>query len=318
MEPLLNENNNRMTVLPIKYPDIWRMYKLHEASIWHAHEVKLNKDLAHWQALSDDERYFLKMVLAFFASSDVLVSMNLNEHFQREVKIPEARIYYTFQNMMENIHSEVYSNMIEAYVKDEDEKAKLFNAIVEIPCIKKKADWALRWINSNDTFSERLVAFAIVEGVFFSGAFCAIYWMNERGVMPGLAKGNDFIARDEGIHTNFACLLYTKYIVNRMTEERFTAIMSEAVDLEIEFITKSIPCKLLGMNSDLMIEYIKFCANRLAKQLKHIPLYEGVRQPFGFMDRICLREKSNFFEDDPSSYKKFVLDDTHDDPYADI
>jgi ribonucleoside-diphosphate reductase beta chain len=316
LEMLLDPKYNRMTITPIMFNDIWQMYKLHKSSIWHEFEVKTDGDMNDWKELTDDARFFLKRILAFFASSDMMVSENIVERFAREVQVTEVRVFYVFQNMMENIHSEVYSNLIDAYITEPTEKNMLLNAVVTIPCIKKKADWARKWIDGAQSFSERLIAFALIEGVFFSGAFCSIYWMNERGKLPGLAKGNEFIARDEGIHVAFAVLLYTKYIQTRMSEERFAEIMNEAVNLEIEFITESLPCRLIGMNSTLMIEYIKYCSNRLSTQLGHEPLYPNAKQPFTFMDRICLREKSNFFEDESSSYK--ISADTDEDPYDDL
>jgi len=317
-ELLLRSENKRLTILPIKYADVWQMYKIHEQGIWHAHEVRMDKDMNDWKNLSSDAKFFLKRVLAFFASSDMLVSENICERFMREVQMTEARVYYGFQLMMENIHSEVYSNMIDAYITDPNEKTSLLNAVETIPCIKKKAQWVNKWLTSNDSFSERLIAFALIEGVFFSGSFCAIYWMNEKGKLPGLAKGNDFIARDEGIHVAFAVLLYTKYIKHKMSESRFAEIMKSAVDLEVEFITESLPCRLIGMNSMLMIKYIKFVANRLATQLSHTEIYPNIEQPFTFMDRICLREKSNFFEDDASAYKKSDISKYIENAYDDL
>lgn len=589
VEPLLNEENERFTILPIQHQDIWSAYKKHESAIWHAHEVKLDKDLQHWNKMSDDERHFVKYVLAFFASSDMIVNQNLTERFMKDVKVTEAKIFYQFQAMMENIHcvppetmiltskgyfpisnlenqqvsvwngtqytetivrltsreprdilkvtlsngavvestidhkwlikgvdvhdynnrvstkdlkigdilliqdlptvhmghdlpkayftgslfaansmnkengqqnkgfydkgvplscnmhsklewlagyldtkvinesvksvvgrwfvydninilrqiqmllqtmsiscdilnnrrdyillkqphinklkqlgintrkmniiyqetnesinkelkiikienhgrksqtycfheknqqtgmfngvltgqSEVYSNMIDTYIKDKDEKEKLFNAVKTIPCIKRKAEWAFKWIESNKGFSERLVAFAAVEGIFFSGAFCCIYWLNEQGKMPGLAQGNDFIARDEGMHTDFACLLYNNHIINKLSQERMVEIITDAVNIETEFITEALPCRLLGMNANLMKEYIKYVANRLVKQLGHEEIYANVKQPFPFMDRISLKNKSNFFEVDPTEYQKGDSSD-EDDAYDNL
>ena len=286
IEPITIDTN-RKTILPIKHQDLWKMYKIHEQSIWHANEVRLDKDKSDWESLTDNERFFLKRVLAFFASSDMIVSENLCTRFMREIKCVEAQVYYGFQNMMENIHSEVYSNIIDTYVKDVKEKDELFNAVERLPFVKKKAQWAKKWIDGDQPLSERIVAFAIIEG----------------SKLPGLAKANDFIARDEAIHVQFATILYNNYIVNKMDEARFQEIMTEAVNLEVEFITEALPCRLIGMNSTLMIQYIKYCADRLATQLHYNIIYD-VEQPFSFMDRICLREKSNFFEDDASSYKK--------------
>ena len=318
-EILFNKKYNRLTVSPIMFSDIWKFYKTHEATMWHASEVKLDKDLNDWNnKLSADDRFFLKRVLAFFASSDMIVNENLEKNFIQEVQITEAKIYYGFQAMMENIHSEVYSNMIDAYISDMKEKDELFNAVNTLPCVHKKAEWANKWITCKNPFCERLVAFSIVEGIFFSGSFCAIYWIKERQLMPGLAKSNDFIARDEGIHVDFACLLYTKYIKNKMSQDRFKEILSEAVQIELEFITESIPCNLIGMNSKLMSKYIKFCANRLATQLEHTPIYMDAEQPFAFMDQICLSNKSNFFEHEPSEYKTFTEIESSQDAYNDL
>lgn len=317
-EPILQDDNKRWTIEPIVYPDIWKFYKLHESMIWHASEVKLHKDLPDWRALDDDERHFIKMVLAFFASSDVIVGDNLVERFIKEVKILEARTFYGCQLFMENIHSEVYSNMIVTYITDAAERNILLNAIKTVPCVTKKTNWARKWINDKSPFAMRLLAFAIVEGVLFSGSFCAIYWLNERCIMPGLADGNNFIARDEGLHTDFACHLYNKHIVNKLTEPEFKAIMTEAVAVEIEFITEALPCRLIGMNSELMIKYIKYVANRLTDQLGHVRIYDEVNEcPFQFMTRIALKNKSNFFESDPTEYQKDVSKE-HDDPYADL
>lgn len=318
IEILLDPQYNRLTITPIQFNDVWKMYKLHESCMWHAHEVKLDQDIKHWEKLSDDEKFFLKRVLAFFASSDMIISENLAERFSREVQMTEAKVYYAFQIMIENIHSEVYSNMLDTYINDPREKTMLLNAVVTVPCIKKKAEWARKWIESNDSFSERLVAFALVEGLFFSGSFCAIYWMNERGVLPGLSKGNEFIARDEGIHVQFAILLYNKYVSKKMSKQRFEEIVKEAVELEIEFITEALPCRLIGMNSNLMIQYIKYCANRLSKQMGYNEIYPNTKQPFPFMDRIALREKSNFFEDEASAYKISTEIENDEDAYDDL
>lgn len=304
-EPLLSEDESRLTIKPTKYHDIWEMYKAHEASIWHAHQIKYNEDKKHWNdRLSDDEKHFIKHVIAFFASSDLIVSENLATRFMAEVKIVEAKAFYGFQNAMENIHSEVYSDILIEYVEDNKERDFLMNAVKTIPCIKKKADWAFKWIESNKSFAERLIAFAIFEGVFFSGAFCCIFWLQQQGKMPGLAKANEYISRDEGVHTDFACLLYKKYIVNKIGPERIEEIFREAVALEIEFINDALPCKLLGMNSALMATYIKYVANRLVKSLGHAEIYPGIEQPFDFMDRLSLINKQNFFEDHTSEYSK--------------
>ena len=327
---LLLQPDNRKTLIP-KYTDIWALYKKHEAAIWHAHEVKLIKDRDDWnKKLSEGERKFIKYVLAFFASSDLIVNENLASRFSKEVQLLEARTFYIFQMFMENVHSETYANLIETYITDVEEKEFLFNAIENIDCIKKKAAWAQKWIESNDCFAERLIAFAIVEGVFFSGSFCAVYWLQERGLMPGFAMANDFIARDEGMHTDFACLLYNKYISARISQERVEAIFKEAVEIETEFITEALPCRLIGMNNNEMATYIKFVANRLMKQLGHKPVFmetkkKGnsselvcVSQPFAFMDRIALNNKSNFFERDPTEYQKVINDSTEEDAFANI
>lgn len=317
IEPLLTApKNKQLTILPVQHDDLWAMYKTHEAAIWHAHEVDLSKDEADWNKLTDNEKHFIKYVLAFFASSDLIVNENLAERFLREVQYLEAKTFYTFQSMMENIHSETYANLVLKYITDKKEQTFILNAVENIDCIKKKADWAHRWITGNDSFVERLVAFASVEGIFFSGAFCCIYWLKERGVLPGLSTANDFIARDEGLHTDFACQLYNKHIVNKLSQQRIEQIIREAVDLEIDFITKAIPCRLIGINANLMIDYIKYVADRLLLQLGHKIAF-GAKQPFGFMDRIALHNKGNFFETRITSYSKgqYLSDD--EDPYAD-
>lgn len=318
-EPLL-EDEERLTILPIKYQDMWDCYKKHEAAVWHAHEVDVARDKSDWDSLSANEKHFIKHILAFFASSDLIVADNLSNRFMREVKPVEAKCFYGFQLMMENIHSEVYSNMINAYITDENEKHKLFNAVKTVPCVGKKAAWAKKWIESSNVFAERLIAFALVEGIFFSGAFCSIYWLREeKKKMFGLAEGNDFIARDEGLHTDFACLLY-RYIVNRVSQERFAEILRDAVEVEIEFITDALPCKLLGINAKMMIEYIKFIANRITKQLNYEVVYPGAKQPFGFMNKILLENSTNFFEHQVSEYKKNVHQVTNnsDDIFQDL
>lgn len=302
-EELLTETKNRFVIYPIKYDKIWKMFKTAESSFWTAEEIDLSKDIDDWEKLSDNERYFIKHILAFFAASDGIVNENLALRFYNEVKIAEARAFYGFQVAIENIHSEIYSLMIDTFIKDNQEKDNLFNAIDTIPCIKKKADWALRWIEDKDTtFAKRLIAFAVVEGIFFSGAFCSIFWLKERGLMPGLCTSNEFISRDEGLHCEFATLLYSM-IKNRLSEEEVSDLIREAVDIEIEFITDAIPCNLLGMNAELMKEYIKFVADRLIVQLGYEKLY-NVRNPFPFMDRISLEHKTNFFENRESNYSK--------------
>lgn len=303
VEELLTETKNRFVIYPIKYDKIWKMFKTAESSFWTAEEIDLSKDIDDWDKLSDNERYFIKHILAFFAASDGIVNENLALRFYNEVKIAEARAFYGFQVAIENIHSELYSLMIDTFIKSNDEKDNLFNAMDTIPCIKKKAEWALKWIEDKDTtFAKRLIAFAVVEGIFFSGAFCSIFWLKERGLMPGLCTSNEFISRDEGLHCEFATLLYSM-IKNRLSEEEVSNLIREAVDIEIEFITDAIPCNLLGMNAELMKEYIKFVADRLIVQLGYEKLY-NTRNPFPFMDRINLEHKTNFFENRESNYSK--------------
>jgi ribonucleoside-diphosphate reductase beta chain len=302
-EPLLDPTEQRFTLFPIRHTDIWKCYKKQQASVWTAEEIDLSKDRNDWEnKLNENERYFIKNVLAFFAGSDGIVNMNILDRFTTDVQVLEAQVAYSFQAYMENIHSETYSLLIDTYVTNPIEKDRLFNAIVTIPCVKKKADWALNWIKSDDLFSKRLIAFAIVEGIFFSGSFCAIYWLKSRKLMPGLTKSNEFIARDEGSHCDFACLLYSK-IVNRLDESVVKAIMKDAVDIEKEFINESLPCRLIGMNSDEMTTYIEFVANRLLNQLGYSKLYENVKNPFDFMEKISLSGKANFFEERDSGYQ---------------
>ena len=293
-EPLTQENAGRFVLFPIKYADMWDMYKKQVAVFWKAEEIDLSKDYIDWEKLNDDEKYFIKNILAFFAGSDGIVLENLAERFMSEVQIPEARCFYGFQLMMENIHSETYSLLIDSYVKDKEEKIKLFNAIDTIPCVSKKAKWAQKWISSDTIFSKRLIAFAAVEGIFFSGSFCAIFWLKNRGLMPGLTFSNELISRDEGLHTDFAVLLYG-YIVNKLKQEEIEKIICDAVNIEKEFITESLPCNLIGMNRNLMIEYIEFVADRLIVQLGYNRVYNS-KNPFPFMEMISLEGKTNFFE----------------------
>ena len=302
IEEILVENNDRFVMFPIKYNDIYKMYKDSISAFWTVDELDFNQDNTDWLKLTENERYFIKNILAFFAASDGIVNENLVLRFYNDVKIPEARAFYAFQIAMETIHGESYSLMIDTFVKDRDEKDKLLRAVDTIPCIKQKADWAIKWLNDDRSFATRLIAFAIVEGVFFSGAFCAIYWLKERGVMPGLTFSNELISRDESQHTLFAVLLYS-HLNNKLSEDVIQDIMKEAVEIEINFITESIPCRLLGMNSDLMIEYIQFCADRLLVQLGVNKLY-NVRCPFDFMDRIGMSQCESFFETRVSSYSK--------------
>ncbi|POY73583.1 hypothetical protein BMF94_3116 [Rhodotorula taiwanensis] len=303
-EPILKENGKRFVLFPIQYHEIWGQYKRAEASFWTAEEMDLSKDMNHWDTkLKDDEKYFIKHVLAFFAASDGIVNENLVERFAGEVQIAEARCFYGFQIMMENIHSEVYSLLIDTYVREPEERTKLFNAIDTIPCIKKKADWAMRWISDDRSiFGERLVAFAAVEGIFFSGSFASIFWLKKRGLMPGLTFSNELISRDEGLHTDFACLLFS-HLERRPHPDTVERIIREAVAIEQEFLTDALPVKLIGMNSDLMCQYIEFVADRLLVALGNEKIYKSTN-PFDFMDMISMEGKTNFFEKRVSDYQK--------------
>lgn len=303
-EPLLIENPHRFVLFPIKYHEIWQMYKKAEASFWTAEEIDLSKDIGDWNnKLNDNERFFISRILAFFAASDGIVNENLVENFSAEVQISEAKCFYGFQIMMENIHSETYSLLIDSYIKDPKEADFLFNAIDNIPCIKKKADWALRWISDDDAlFGERLVAFAAVEGIFFSGSFASIFWLKKRGLMPGLTFSNELICRDEGLHTDFACLLFS-HLENTPDAEIVEKIITEAVDIEQEFFTDALPISLLGMNCKLMCQYVEFCADRLLVALINKKVY-NVTNPFDFMENISLAGKTNFFEKRVSDYQK--------------
>ena len=301
-EPNLQENKNRFVIFPIQHDDIWQWYKKQEASFWTAEEIDLHQDVVDWKKLSDDERYFLKHILAFFAASDGIVNENLAENFVNEVQYSEAKFFYGFQIMMENIHSEMYSLLIDTLVDNDSEKDELFNALERFPAIKKKADWALRWIES-ESFAERLIAFAAVEGIFFSGAFCSIFWMKKRGLLPGLATSNEFISRDEGLHRDFACHLHNNHLVNKVPQERIMQILSEALEIEREFITESLPVNLIGMNSKLMSEYLEFVTDHLLETL-NCPKVYNTANPFDFMDMISLEGKTNFFEKRVSEYKK--------------
>merc|ERR1712102_238351 len=303
-EPLLRENPNRFVILPIQYDDIWRMYKQAQASFWTAEEVDLEKDLRDWnEKLKDDERYFISHVLAFFAASDGIVNENLVERFMQEVQVPEARCFYGFQIAIENIHSEMYSLLIDTYIKDRRERERLFNAIETIPAVKKKADWALRWINAdNASYAERIIAYASVEGIFFSGSFAAIFWLKKRGLMPGLTFSNELISRDEGLHTDFACLMF-HHLKNKPSEARIKQIVKEAVEIEIEFLTEALPVKLIGMNHELMSQYIRYVADRLLVELNCEKEW-NVENPFDFMENISLDGKANFFEKRVGDYQK--------------
>jgi len=294
-ELLLAPDDNRFVMFPIKCDDIWKMYKKQVDCFWRAEEIDLTKDLTHWESLNDEEKYFISMILAFFAASDGIVLENLASRFMNDVQLAEARAFYGFQIAMENIHSETYSLLIETYIKNKEQKDKLFNAISNYPCIKKKSDWAQKWIHDNrSSFATRLVAFACVEGIFFSGAFCSIYWLKKRGLMPGLTFSNELISRDEALHCEFAVLLYSK-LQKKIDKSRINEIIKEAVEIETEFICQALPCKLIGMNSELMTQYIKFVADRLAVQLGYKKIY-NVTNCFDFMDLISLEGKTNFFE----------------------
>jgi ribonucleoside-diphosphate reductase subunit M2 len=300
-EPLLAPDDNRFVMFPIQHDDIWQMYKKQVDCFWRAEELDLTKDLGHWDSLNDNERYFISMILAFFAASDGIVLENLASRFMNEVQISEARAFYGFQIAMENIHNESYSLLIETYIKDKVEKHKLFHAIENFPCIKKKSDWAQKWIHDNrSSFATRLVAFACVEGIFFSGAFCSIFWIKKRGLMPGLTFSNELISRDEALHCEFAILLYSK-LVKKIDKNRIHDIIKEAVEIETEFICEALPCKLIGMNSDLMTQYIQFVADRLSVQLGYKKIYNATN-PFDWMELISLESKTNFFEKRNDAY----------------
>ncbi len=302
-EKILQENPNRFVLFPIQHDDIWKFYKTQEASFWTAEEIDLSEDVVHWEnKLNDDEKHFIKHILAFFAASDGIVNENLAENFVNEVQYTEAKFFYGFQIMMENIHSETYSLLIDTYIKDKTEQNRLFNAIDTIPAIKKKAEWALKWIKS-DSFIERLIAFAAVEGIFFSGSFCSIFWLKKRGLMPGLTFSNELISRDEGLHCDFACHLYNNHIENKLSEERIKEIICTALDIEKEFILESLPVKLIGMNSDLMSKYLEFVTDRLLVSLNCKKVY-NTENPFDFMQNIALQAKTNFFEKRVSEYQK--------------
>lgn len=302
-EPILAENKDRFVLFPIQHNDIWEFYKKAEASFWTAEEIDLSQDLKDWKdTMTDDEKHFIKHVLAFFAASDGIVNENLAENFVAEVQYTEAKFFYGFQIAVENIHSETYSLLIDTYVKDPKEKDYLFNAIETMDCVKKKADWALRWIDEG-SFAERIVSFAAVEGIFFSGSFCSIYWLKKRGLMPGLSFSNELISRDEGLHCDFACLLYNNHIVNKLPVETVHKIIRDAVEIEKEFVTDALPVKLIGMNSDLMCEYIEFVADRLLSELG-CPTIFNSKNPFDFMEMISLQGKTNFFEKRVGEYQK--------------
>lgn len=311
-EPILKENKDRFVIFPIQHSDIWEFYKKAEASFWTAEEIDLSQDLKDWSnTMTDDEKHFIKHVLAFFAASDGIVNENLAENFVAEVQYTEAKFFYGFQIAVENIHSETYSLLIDTYVKDPKEKDYLFHAIETMDCVKKKADWALRWIDEG-SFAERLIAFAAVEGIFFSGSFCSIFWLKKRGLMPGLSFSNELISRDEGLHCDFACLLYNNHLINKMPVETVQEIIKDAVTIEKEFVTDALPVKLIGMNSDLMCQYIEFVADRLLMELGCPKVYNSTN-PFDFMEMISLQGKTNFFEKRVGEYQKAgVMDNEKD------
>jgi ribonucleoside-diphosphate reductase subunit M2 len=301
IEPLLAPDDNRFVMFPIKHNDIWEMYKKQVDCFWRAEEIDLTKDLTNWDSLNSDEKHFVSMILAFFAASDGIVLENLASRFMSEVQVSEARAFYGFQIAMENIHSHTYSLLIETYIKNSDEKNRLFNAIEHFPCIKKKSDWAQKWIHDNrSSFATRLIAFACVEGIFFSGAFCSIFWLKKRGLMPGLTFSNELISRDEALHCEFAVLLYSK-LIKKMNKSRVYEIIKEAVEIETEFICEALPCRLIGMNSQMMTQYIQFVADRLCIQLGYDKIY-NVTNCFSWMEMISLDSKTNFFEKRVSDY----------------
>jgi ribonucleoside-diphosphate reductase subunit M2 len=315
IEPLLRDDESRYTMFPLKDYDIWNMYKKQIDLFWRAEEVDLSKDMAHWESLNDDERHFISMILAFFASSDGIVLENLGMRFMSEVQSSEARAFYGFQIAMENIHSEMYSVLIETYISNKDDKNRLFNALEEFPCIRKKADWAIKWINDKkSSFAMRLVAFAIVEGIFFSGAFCAIFWLKKRGIMPGLCFSNELISRDEALHTEFAVLLHNK-LDKPLKKQKIHEIIKEAVDIENEFINEALPCRLIGMNEMLMNEYIQFVADRLSLQLGGDKIYQA-KNPFDFMENISIERKTNFFENRVAEYSLATKITDHNDVFT--
>jgi ribonucleoside-diphosphate reductase beta chain len=301
-EPILKENKDRFVLFPITHSDIWEFYKKAEASFWTAEEIDLGQDLNDWEKMNEGERHFISHVLAYFAASDGIVNENLAENFVSEVQYTEAKFFYGFQIAIENIHSETYSLLIDTYIKDPREKDRLFHAIETMDCVKKKAEWALKWIE-NASFQERLIAFAAVEGIFFSGSFCSIFWLKKRGLMPGLSFSNELISRDEGLHCDFACLLYNNHVQNKLSIKRVTEIIENAVEIEKEFVTDAIPVKLIGMNADMMCQYIEFVADRLLLALGCKKIYNSTN-PFDFMEMISLQGKTNFFEKRVGEYQK--------------
>lgn len=308
---LLDGGSKKYSLFPIEHNDIWEFYKKAESSFWTAEEIDLQQDLIDWEGLNDNEKFFIKNVLAFFNQSDGIVNENLAENFVNEVQYTEAKFFYGFQIMMENIHSETYSLLINTYIKDKREQTKLFNAIDTIPAVQKKAEWALKWIES-DSFAERLIAFAAVEGIFFSGSFCSIFWLKKRGLMPGLSFSNELISRDEGLHCDFAVHLHNNHLINKVSEERIREIIESALEIEKEFITESLPVSLIGMNSKLMSDYLEYVADRLMIDLKCNPIY-NTKNPFDFMSNIALQNKTNFFEKRVAEYSKSSVGKTNQD-----
>jgi len=311
-EPLLKENPNRFVIFPIQYRDIWQFYKKAVASFWTVEEVDLGKDMADWNRMTKDEKFFISRVLAFFAASDGIVNENLVERFSQEVQVPEARCFYGFQIAIENIHSEMYALLIQTYIKDPSERDLLFNAIYEFEFIKKKADWALKWIASREaSFGERVIAFAAVEGIFFSGSFAAIFWLKKRGLMPGLTQSNELISRDEGLHRDFACLMY-RHLKNRPSEARIHEIIRDAVKIEQEYLTEALPCDMIGMNCRLMSQYIEFVADHLLVELECKKIF-NVKNPFDFMENLSIQGKTNFFEKKVAEYQRMGVMNSVDD-----
>jgi ribonucleoside-diphosphate reductase beta chain len=315
-EKILQENPNRFVIFPIEHPDLWDLYKKQQACIWTAEEIDLSQDLNDWRnVLNEDEKYFVKNILAFFAASDGIVNENLAENFVKEVQYSEAKFFYGFQIMMENIHSETYSLLIDTYIQEQEEKNMLFKAIDTIPAVKKKAEWALKWIDSPH-FQERLIAFAAVEGIFFSGSFCSIFWLKKRGLMPGLSFSNELISRDEGMHCDFAVHLHNNHIINKVSPDRIKEILTSALEIEKEFITESLPVRLIGMNSELMIQYLEFVTDRLLVDLGCSRVYNS-ENPFDFMANIALQGKTNFFEKRVGEYQKAgIMNKNEDDPFG--
>jgi ribonucleoside-diphosphate reductase subunit M2 len=302
-EPILQESDDRFLMHPIQYSDLWNLFNKQRKTFWSESEVSLKNDVEQFSALEENEQFFIKRILAFFAAADGIVMENLSTRFATEVQLPELRAFYAAQNYIEVVHSIMYSQLLNIYITDERERQFLFNSIHSIPVVKKKADWARRWIGSSDSFVTRLVAFLCVEGIFFSGAFCSIFWIKERGILKGLTISNDWISRDEGLHCEMPTLLYVKYIVNKLSDTVVHQIVQEAVDIETEFIVDSIPCNLIGINAESMVEYIQYVANRLVVQLGHTPIHPDAKCPFDFMDRICFDTKSNFFEETTTAYQ---------------